>query len=85
MADSKSTSSRQSRTTQETPDDGIAREIQRITDEGEEQGFLGVEVDPTPNEHYTVQGVTSGKSTPESDPEYAHEVRQRLDDDARTR
>lgn len=85
MADSKSTSSKQGRTTQETPDDGVAQEIQRITDEGEEQGFLGIEVDPTPNENYTVQGVTSGKPTPESDPEYAREVRQRLDDDARTR
>lgn len=32
-----------------------------------EQGFRGVEVDPTPNEHYTVAGVTAGKPTPETD------------------
>lgn len=32
-----------------------------------EQGFRGVEVDPTPNEAYTVQGVTSGAPTPETD------------------
>lgn len=85
MAESKSTSSRQSRTKQETPDDGVAQEIQRMTDDAEEQGFLGVDVDPTPNEHYTVAGVTSGKPTPETDPEYAREVRQQLDDDARRR
>lgn len=33
----------------------------------QEQGFVGVKVDPTPNEHYTVEGVTSGKPTPETD------------------
>ena len=32
-----------------------------------EQGFRGVEVDPTPNENYTVAGVTAGKPTPETD------------------
>lgn len=32
-----------------------------------EQGFRGVEVDPTPNEHYTVGGVVAGKPTPETD------------------
>lgn len=84
MAESKSTS-RQSKSTQPTPDDGVAQEIQRMTDDAEEQGFLGVDVDPTPNENYTVKGVTSGAPTPESDPEYAREVRQQLDDDARRR
>lgn len=85
MAESKSTSSRQSKTTQETPDDGVAREIQKATDEAEEQGYFGTAVDPTPNEHYTLKGVTSGAPTPETDPEYAREVRQKLDDDARAR
>ena len=31
------------------------------------QGFRGVEIDQTPNENYTVAGVTSGKKTPETD------------------
>jgi hypothetical protein len=34
-----------------------------------EQGFRGVAVDPTPNEAYTVAGVTSGAPTPETDVE----------------
>jgi hypothetical protein len=33
----------------------------------QEQGYRGVTVDPTPNENYTVAGVTSGKPTPETD------------------
>lgn len=85
MAESKSTTSRQSRTTQETPDDGVAQEIQRVTDEAEVQGYFGTAVDPTPNENYTLKGVTSGAPTPETVPEYAREVRQKLDDDARRR
>lgn len=44
-----------------------AESLQRETDAATEQGFIGIEVDPTPNEHYTVQGVTSGKPTPETD------------------
>jgi hypothetical protein len=42
-------------------------EMQKRMDEATEKGFLGVEVDPTPNENYTVQGVTSGAPTPETD------------------
>ena len=46
--------------------DGGADEVQKIADEEAEQGFRGVEVDKTPNEHYTVAGVLAGKETPES-------------------
>ncbi len=60
---------------QEVPDDGVAQAIQEATDEAEEQGFLGVKVDPTPNSHYTLQGVTSGKPVPETDPKAAAEAR----------
>ena len=42
----------------------------------QEQGYVGDEVDPTPNEHYTVEGVTSGKPTPETDEKAAAKVRQ---------
>lgn len=47
--------------------DGGAAEVQAIADEETEQGFRGVEVDETPNEHYTVEGVLAGKPTPESE------------------
>lgn len=51
------------------PGDKTAEKIQREMDEATEQGFIGVEVDQTPNENYTVQGVTSGAPTPETDPD----------------
>jgi hypothetical protein len=34
--------------------------------EATEKGYFGTQVDETPNEHYTVSGVTSGKPTPEN-------------------
>jgi hypothetical protein len=43
-----------------------------------ERGLHGLEVDPTPNEHYTVAGVTSGKPTPETDAKAAEAARKRL-------
>jgi hypothetical protein len=67
------------------PDDDVAKEIQRVNDEAQAQGFFGVESDPTPNENYTVAGVIAGKPTPETDLDHAREVRQKLDDDARAR
>ena len=41
-----------------------------------EQGFVGDEVDQTPNENYTVAGVTSGKPTPETTSAPAAKVRE---------
>jgi hypothetical protein len=41
----------------------------------EEPGLLGDEVDPTPNENYTVAGVTAGKPTPETDDKAAADAR----------
>jgi hypothetical protein len=46
-----------------TPEDAV----QAATDKATEKGFIGVAADPTPNENYTVAGVTSGKPTPETD------------------
>ncbi|MGX1129896.1 hypothetical protein RKD49_002086 [Streptomyces glaucescens] len=66
-------------------DDEVAKAVQQANDEAQAQGFFGVEADPTPNENYTVAGVTSGAPTPETDSEHAREVRQKLDDDARQR
>lgn len=54
--------------------DNIKQEVQ--------QGFRGVEVDPTPNENYTVRGVTSGAPTPETDDDAAEEARKALADTA---
>lgn len=41
-------------------------QVQQVVDAENERGFRGVEVDQTPNENYTVAGVTSGKPTPET-------------------
>lgn len=55
-------------------------EVQKQTDKEAEQGFRGVETDPTPNENYTLAGVTSGKPTPETDKDQARKVQEYQDD-----
>ncbi|MER7155031.1 hypothetical protein [Streptomyces lydicus] len=57
------------------PKDAAQKEVQKAVDTAEDQGFVGVEVDPTPNEHYTVAGVVAGKPVPETDPEAAEAAR----------
>jgi hypothetical protein len=42
-------------------------EVQAKFDEAEEKGYFGETPDKTPNENYTLQGVTSGKPTPETE------------------
>jgi hypothetical protein len=73
------------RKTAQPPQDAAQKEVQKAVDKAEEKGYLGVEVDPTPDAHYTVAGVLAGEPTPETDPGHAREVRQKLDDDARQR
>jgi hypothetical protein len=51
-----------------------AGQVQEAVDAETERGYLGGKADPTPNEHYTVDGVTSGKPTPESDRALAEET-----------
>lgn len=41
-------------------------EVQAKFDEANEKGYFGTTPDETPNENYTLQGVTSGKPTPET-------------------
>lgn len=53
----------------------VAAGPQEIIDRETEQGFRGVEVDSTPNEAYTLAGVTSGMPTPETDDAQAEQVR----------
>lgn len=50
------------------------KEVQKKMDEETEQGYRGFVPDPTPNENYTVKGVTSGAPTPENNPEAAAEA-----------
>lgn len=57
-------------------DDGGAAEVQANVDEANEQGFLGTAVDPTPRDNYTLQGVTSGAPTPETDEDAAAKARE---------
>ncbi|NEB92443.1 hypothetical protein [Streptomyces bauhiniae] len=73
------------KTTAQPPQDAAQKEVQKAVDKAEDCGFLGVEVDATPDSHYTVAGVLEGKPTPETDPDHAREIRQQLDDDARRR
>lgn len=37
-------------------------------EEATEKGYIGTVPDQTPNEAYTVRGVTSGQPTPETEP-----------------
>ena len=66
-------------------DDGSAAKAatEKVANKQLEQGFRGIETDPTPNEHYTVPGVLAGKPTPETDADHAAKVRADLDKTAR--
>ncbi len=43
------------------------KKVQQAVEKETEQGFRGVEVDTTPNENYTVEGVVAGKPVPEAE------------------
>lgn len=47
--------------------DASATQVQKAVDEAEAKGYIGTTPDETPNENYTVAGVTSGKPTPETE------------------
>ena len=51
-------------------------EAQRLADEVNAKGYIGIEADPTPNENYTLAGVLDGKPTPETDKGQAKAVRE---------
>jgi hypothetical protein len=51
----------------ENPADALgADEVQAKFDEAAEKGYFGSMPDETPNENYTLKGVTSDKPTPEN-------------------
>jgi hypothetical protein len=54
--------------------DGGNADVQAKMDEATEKGYFGITTDPTPNENYTIQGVSAGKPTPETDPKQAAKV-----------
>jgi hypothetical protein len=56
-------------------DDLGADEVQEKVDEEQDKGHTGIVPDQTPNENYTVKGVTKGKPTPETDPKLAEKTR----------
>jgi hypothetical protein len=53
--------------TKKSSDDAGQAEVQAKFDEANEKGYFGSTPDETPNENYTLQGVTSGKPTPETE------------------
>lgn len=55
------------KTTADRKGDAGEAEVQARFDEANEKGYFGETPDETPNEHYTLQGVTSGKPTPETE------------------
>ena len=62
-------------TAKERTGDLGAEQVQKAKDAEDAQGFTGAKTDPTPDEHYTVAGVTKGLPTPETDPEHRAKVR----------
>ncbi len=55
--------------------DKVDKAVEHIVDRETRQGFRGgEETDTTPNENYTVAGVTAGKPTPETDEDQAKAV-----------
>jgi len=55
-------------------------EVQEKFDKLEEDGFLGTQVDPTPNENYSME-TPPDAPTPETDPELAAKARAAVDAD----
>lgn len=62
----------------EAGEDAGQAEVANTFDEAEDKGYLGVGVDPTPNENYTLMGQLKGLPTPESDPEMKKQADDRL-------
>jgi hypothetical protein len=69
MADTNDKNPKASSETTKAPanKDAALNDLQAEFDKAAEQGFFGNEVDSTPNQNYTLQGVASGAPTPETD------------------
>lgn len=53
--------------TKKAADDAGQAEVQAMFDEANDKGYFGETPDKTPNENYTLAGVTAGKPTPETE------------------
>lgn len=51
-------------------------EAQKLADVANDKGYIGIEADPTPDDHYTLAGVVAGKATPETDRDQFRKVRE---------
>jgi len=72
MSDNEKKSSRKqdNASTETAPDQDVGQQqVQQQFDEADDKGYFGDVPDPTPNDNYTVSGVTSGAPTPETDDE----------------
>lgn len=67
----------------DTSTDSAETQVQERVNAEQERGYRGIEVDPTPNENYSVAGVTSGAPTPETDADAAEAARKAQADTAR--
>jgi hypothetical protein len=70
MSDTEKTQSRKTAASTDLGQD----EVQQAFDEAREKGYFGVTPDPTPNENYTIKGVTKNAPTPETDDALADEL-----------
>lgn len=52
-----------------------SKQVDKVIHKENAQGFVGTEVDSTPNENYTIAGVIKGKPTPETDDKAAAQAR----------
>lgn len=59
----------------EQADSAVSEQVNEAVKVETDQGFRGVEVDPTPNENYTLAGQNAGAPVPETDEEAAEAAR----------
>jgi hypothetical protein len=59
---------------QDKKQDQTEAAVADVIEKEQAKGYRGVEADPTPDEHYTVQGVLAGKPTPETDQDHSDSV-----------
>lgn len=76
MATRKTAADDPTRNPKKLPLDPVGQVVQQAMNEATEKGFLGDEVDPTPNSAYTLTGVLAGEPTPETDKDAAKAARE---------